>query len=142
MCNSSRMQIVKSFYNLPKKLSANWFLYLSVSALLFHVLMKRNSLDHVSYDADLLSCFDQIVHFDDMWMVNFLKGHYFTLNGFSLHGVVELGFLVNFNSKFSHVNFVITDVHDSVRSLTDWFADLIIFKNASLNCLSLQRTTL
>ena len=99
--------------------------------------MQRYTLDKVSDDANLFRCFDQIVHFDNVRMINFLQSHYFTLDRLTLHGVVEFCFLVNFNGKLPHVDFVVADIDDSVSSLTDRLADLIVLKDSSLNCLAL-----
>lgn len=137
MSNSSCVQIVKCFYDLSEKLPANRLFHLSICALLLDVLMKRYTLNIIRNDADLFSRFYQIVHLYDVWVVYFLQGHYFSLDGFSFHRVVEFCFLVDFDRIFPHIYFMVANIHDSVCSLTNRLTDLIVFQNSSLNCLAL-----
>ena len=103
MSNSSGMQEVKCFYDLFEKLPTNRLFHLSVGALLLHVLMQRYALDVICDDADLFGCFYQIMHLYNMWVIYFLQCHYFTLNSFSFHRVIEFCFLVDFDCIFAHV---------------------------------------
>lgn len=88
--NSSGVQEVKSFCDLPEELSANWLFDLSVGTLLFHVLMQRNALNIIRDDANLFRSFYQIMHLYDMWVINLLQRHYLALHRFSFHGIVQL----------------------------------------------------
>ena len=93
--------------------------------------MKRNSLDIISDDAYLLRCLYQIMHFYYMRMINLLKRHYLSLHSFSFHWIIQFRFLVDFDCVLSHVDFMIANVHDSVRSLADGLSYLIVFHDAS-----------
>lgn len=136
------MQIVKCFCNLSEKLPANGFLHLPIGTLLLNILVERNALNIICDYANLFGCFYQIMHFYNMWVVYFLQGHYFTLDGFSLHGVVQFCFLVDLNGIFAHVHLVVANVYDGVCSLTYWFADLIVFQDSSLDGLALESSAL
>jgi len=127
MCNSSGVQKIKSFSDLPEEFPAYRLFNLSVCTLLFHVLMQGNALNVIRHDANLLGRFYQIMHLNDMRMVNLFQSHYFTLHCFSFHRVIQFRFLVDFNSVFSHVNFVVAHMYDGVCPLTDGFANLVVF---------------
>lgn len=72
MGDSLGMKVVESLDNLFEEASACALFDHPVGALLLHILVKRNPLDVVCHDTNLLACFDEIVHFDDVWVVDFL----------------------------------------------------------------------
>ena len=132
MSDACMMKVIERVYNLLEKLTTYIFFYLSVGALLFHILMKRYSRNIVCNYAYLLTSFYQIIHFDNMRVVNFLQSHNFPLNCFSFHTIVQLRLLIYFNSKLAHVHFVITSVHCCVCSLADGFADLVVLQHTMM----------
>ena len=52
--DSSRVQEIERFCDLPEELTTNRLFDLSVGALLLHVLMQRNALNIICHDANLL----------------------------------------------------------------------------------------
>ena len=79
------MKVIKCLGNLLEKLATDRLLDLAVGALLLNILVERDSRNVVSNNADLFTGFDQIIHLDDMWMVDLLQSHDFSLNGFAFH---------------------------------------------------------
>jgi hypothetical protein len=129
--NSSGVQEIKSFSDLPEEFSAYRFFNLSVCTLLFHILVQRDPLNIIRHDANLLGSFYQIMHLYDMWVVNLFQSHYLTLHSFSFHGIVQLRLLVDFYCVFPHVDFVVAHMYDGVCPLADGFAYLVVFHDAS-----------
>ena len=60
------------------------------------------------------------------------------MDSFSFHWIIKFNFLIYFNSIFSHIYLMITNIHYSVCSLSNWFTNLIVFKNTSLNSLTMK----
>lgn len=79
------MKVVKRFNDLFVKPSTDGFLDLPVGTLLFDVLVERYALDVVSNNADGFTSFNQVVHFDDVWVVDLLQSHDLPLNCFTFH---------------------------------------------------------
>jgi hypothetical protein len=71
------------------------------------------------------------MHSDDVWMVNLFQSHYFSLNCFSLHTVVQFRLLIYFNSIFLLRSFIITTINHCISTLSDWFAYTVTFKSTS-----------
>ena len=72
MSNSFSVKIVKTLRNLLEEPSAYRLFYYSVGALLLYILMKTYASNEISNDTYLLISFDQIIHLDNVWMVDFL----------------------------------------------------------------------
>ena len=72
MCDTLRMQVIKALNDLFKVPSTNWLLDLSVGALLFDILVQTYALNEISYNADLFLSFYKVMHFNYIWMINFL----------------------------------------------------------------------
>ena len=70
------------------------------------------------------------MHLDNIRMVNFLERQNFSLHSFSLHAVVKLRFLVNFDSELLHADLVEANVNDSISSLPNGLPDLVVFQAA------------
>jgi hypothetical protein len=66
------------------------------------------------------------MHFNDVWMINFLKRKDFSLDSLSFHGVIEFGFLVDFDCELLHCRFFVTDVDHCIGTLADWLANLVV----------------
>ena len=129
MRNPFRMQIIKGFSYLLEEPSAHTFSHLAVCALLLHILVQARAGYIVGDDAYLLRGFYQVVHPDDVRVIDSFQSHDFSLDGFSLHGVVQLCFLVNFNSKFPLSWGVHAQVYYSVSTLANWLTNLIVFED-------------
>jgi hypothetical protein len=82
------MQVIKSLGNLLEESAADALLDLPIRALLFDILVQRYAFNVISNQAYLLASFNYIVHSDYVWVINFLKCHYFTLDCLPLHGII------------------------------------------------------
>ena len=87
--------------------------------------MQRNTLDIVHDDAYLLRRLNEVMHPDDVGMVDLLERHYLSLHGLALHAVVKLRLLINLDGILLHAALVVTGVNHSVGALTDWLSDLV-----------------
>ena len=125
MSDPTSMQVIKAFCDLLKESPADRLFDDSVGAHVLDILMKRDALNVVHNNADLLLCLYQVMHPDDVWVVDLLQGHDLALNSFSLHAVVQFGFLIDFDCIFFHVTFVVASVNHSICSLADWLANLV-----------------
>jgi hypothetical protein len=96
---------------------------------LLDILVQRDALNEVSHDANLLARFDEIIHFDDVWMVDLLEGHDFALNCLPLHRVVQLDLLIYLNCILAHVLLVVAHIHRCISSLTDGLANLVVVED-------------
>lgn len=134
--NTFVMKVIKSFYDLFEEPAADRFFHLSVCALLLDVLVQRDAWDVVCYDADGLACFYQIVHLDDVRVIDLLQRHDFPLHGLSLHRVVQFGLLVDLDGVLLHVYFVVANVNNGVRTLTNCFTNLVLVDAVLLLTLS------
>lgn len=131
MSNFIWVKIFKRFPYLLKKSSANTFFYYSICTLLLHILMQWNSLNIISYNAYLFLCFYQIVHFNYIWMIYFLKSHYFSLNSFSFHTIIQFWLLINLDCILFHCVLMVAGVYNSISTLTNRFSYLIVVKRAT-----------
>ena len=129
------MQVVKGFCDLSEKASAGRFFDLAVCALLLDVLVQRDALDVVGDDANLFVGFDQVVHFDDVRVVNLLEGHDFSLHRLSLHRVVQLDLLVDLDRQLLLRELVVARVDCGVGALSDGLADLVVVEDVCTKCL-------
>lgn len=125
------MKIFESFSYLLKKSSANTLFNYSICTLLLHILMQWYSLNIIRNNAYLFLSFYQIVHFNNIRMINFFKSHYFSLNSFSFHAIIKFWFLINFDCILFHGVLVIAGIYNSISTLTNWFSYLIIIKRAT-----------
>lgn len=130
--NALRMQVLERLSNLLKISPAYVFLYLSVDALVLHVLMQRDPRDVVSHDADLFAGFNQVVHPDYVWVIDLLESHDLPLDCFPLHAVIEFDLLIYFDGALLHRRLVITDVHDCESPLSNCLSDLIAVERATV----------
>ena len=98
--------------------------------------MQASARYIVCDNAYLLGGFNQVMHPDDVRMVDSFQSHDFSLNGFTLHGVVQLCFLINLNSKFPLSWLVHAQMYYRVSPLANWLTNLIIFKNTQTHRLT------
>ena len=122
------VKVVKRLTNLFEELSADRFFDLPVRALLLDILVQRYALNHICDDADLFARFNEVIHLDDVWMINLLEGHDFSLDCFALHRVIELDLLVNLDCVLLHVKFVVADVNCCVGTLANRLTDLVVIE--------------
>lgn len=122
------MQIIKCLSNLLEKSPTDALLDLAVCALLFNVLMQGYALDVVCDEAYLFTSLNNIMHPNNVRVIDFLQGQYLALHGLPLHAVVQFDFLINFDSTFLHRLLVVTSVHGCVGTLPNGLADLIVIK--------------
>lgn len=71
------------------------------------------------------------MHLNYIRMIYFLKSHYFSLDSFSFHAIIQFWFLIYFYCIFLHCVFVIASIDNSVCTLTDGLSDLIIIKRTT-----------
>jgi hypothetical protein len=72
MCNSIMVQVLKRLRDLLEKSAACLFLDLPTRRTVnFDIMMHTNSIYKVCDDAYLLISFNQIMHFNTIWMINF-----------------------------------------------------------------------
>lgn len=131
MGDSASMQVIKAFCDLLKESPADRLFDDSVGAHVLNILMKRNALNVVHDNADLLLCLYQVMHPDDVWVVDLLQGHDLALNSFTLHTVVQFSFLIDFDCVFFHVTLVVASVNHSISSLADRLANLVRLKSTA-----------
>jgi hypothetical protein len=129
------VQVVESLDYLFEEPPAGGLLDLSIGALLLDVLVERDALDVVGDDADLPGCLDEVVHFDDVGVVDLLQSHDLPLHCFLLHVVIQLGLLVNLNGELLSSALVVTSVHLRIGSLPYRSAKLVILQLALLGFL-------
>ena len=72
MRNPLMMQVIECFANLFKETPTYIFLDLSIDTLMLDILMQGYSRDIVGHYANLFVCFDQIVHSNNVWMIDLL----------------------------------------------------------------------
>ena len=68
------------------------------------------------------------MHFNYIWMINFLQCHYFSLHSFSFHAIIQLWFLIYLYCIFLHCVFVVASIDYSICTLADGLSDLIVIK--------------
>jgi hypothetical protein len=68
--NTFLVKIVKSLRDLLEESAAHWLFDLAVGALLLDVLMQTYAADVVGHDANCLRGFNQIMHLDDIGVIN------------------------------------------------------------------------
>lgn len=73
VCNAPGMQIVEGFRDLLEEAATDALFYLSVRALLLDVLVQRYAFDVVGYQTDLLAGFNDVVHSNNVRMIDFLE---------------------------------------------------------------------
>ena len=71
------------------------------------------------------------MHLYYVWVIDFFKSHYFSLNCFSFHTIVQFWFLVYLNCIFFHCVFVVAGIDYSIRTLANRLSNLIIIKWAT-----------
>ena len=82
------MEVIKSLCDLLEESAAHWLFHLAVGALLLDVLVQTNAANVISHDANCLRCFNQIMHLDNVGVINLFQSQNFSLNSLSFHGVV------------------------------------------------------
>lgn len=132
MRNTLIMQVIECFTDLFEESPTNILLYLPIDTLVLDVLVQRYTRNIISHNANLLVCFDQIMHSNYIWMINLLQCHYFTLHRLSFHAVIELHFLINLYCTFFHTCLMIAYINNCKCALTDSLADLVVFEQACL----------
>lgn len=65
------------------------------------------------------------MHFNAIWMIDFTKGYYFSLNCLSFHIVIQFGFFVNFDRELFLVFAMVANSDNGIGSLADNFSDLV-----------------
>lgn len=88
MGDASVVQVVKAFGYLLEKASTSRLRHLSVHAALLNKLMERDAADVIGNDGDLFGGLDEIVHSNDVRVVDLLESKYLSLYRLPLHAVV------------------------------------------------------
>lgn len=125
------VKVVECLNDLLEESATGSLLDLTVGALLLDILVQRDASNVVCDDADLFAGLDEVIHFDDVRVVNLFQRHDFSLHSLSLHRIVQLYFLVNFDSVFSHVELVVAHVNCRVGALPDGLANLVLVKDVA-----------
>ena len=123
--NTTRMKILERLGHLLEEASAHALLDDTVRALRLHVLVQRDAGNVVHHDADLLLRLYQVVHPDDVRVVDLLQRHDLPLHRLALHTVVEFRLLIDLDSVLLHAAFIVARIHHGVRALADGLAYLI-----------------
>lgn len=126
--NAFVMQIIKSFSDLLEEAAADALLHLAIRALLFDVLVQRYAFNVIGHEANLLTCFNYVVHSDYVRVINFLQGKDLALHSLPLHAIIQFNFLINFDGTLLHGLLMVASVDACVGALADGLADLIILK--------------
>lgn len=128
MSNSIRMQIFKSLYNLLEKSSTYGFFHHSICTLSLNILVNTYATNIISYDTYLLCRFNEVVHLNNIGMVDLSESYDLPLHGLSLHTIIELYLVINLNGVFLLSLFVMANPYNSICSLSDDFSNLVVIK--------------
>ena len=85
MRNTFLVKIVKSLRDLLEKSAAHRLFHLAVGALLLDILVQTYAADVVGHDANCLRSFNQIMHLDDVRVINLFQSKNLSLNSLSFH---------------------------------------------------------
>jgi hypothetical protein len=122
------MQIIEGLYNLLEKSSTYGFLDHSVGTLSLYILVNTYATDIIGYDTYLLCRFNEVVHFDNIGMVDLSESYDLPLHGLSLHAIIELYLVIYLNGVFLLGLFVMANPYNSICSLSDDFSNLVVFE--------------
>lgn len=128
MSNPIRMQIVEGLYNLLEKSSTCGLFDHSVGTLSLNILVNTYATDIISNDTYLLCRFNEVVHFNNIGMVDLSKSNDLPLHGLSLHAIIELYLVIYLNGVFLLGRFVMANPYYSIGSLSDDFSNLVVFE--------------
>jgi len=128
MSNPIRMQIFKSLYNLLEKSSTYGFFHHSICTLSLNILVNTYATNIISYDTYLLCRFNEVVHLNNIGMVDLSESYDLPLHGLSLHTIIELYLVINLNGIFLLSLFVMANPYNSICSLSDDFSNLVVIK--------------
>lgn len=128
MSNPIRMQIFKSLYNLLEKSSTYGFFHHSICTLSLNILVNTYATNIISYDTYLLCRFNEVVHLNNIGMVDLSESYDLPLHGLSLHTIIELYLVINLNGVFLLGLFVMANPYNSICSLSDDFSNLVVIK--------------
>eukprot|EP00356_Strombidium_inclinatum_P004515 CAMPEP_0170487398 /NCGR_PEP_ID=MMETSP0208-20121228/6218_2 /TAXON_ID=197538 /ORGANISM="Strombidium inclinatum, Strain S3" /LENGTH=253 /DNA_ID=CAMNT_0010761661 /DNA_START=337 /DNA_END=1098 /DNA_ORIENTATION=- len=124
------MQVVEGLSDLLEEATAGGFFYLAVGALLLDELVEADTTNIISYYANLLAGFDQVVHLDDVGMVNLPESQDLPLHRLPLHTIVELRFLINLDGILLHCLFVLALVNYRISTLANGLSNSIVLQLA------------
>lgn len=86
--NTFLMEVIKGLRNLFEESSAHWLFHLAVGALLLDVLVQTNAANIIGYDANCLWSFNQIMHLDNVRVINLFQSKNLSLNSLSFHWII------------------------------------------------------
>lgn len=82
------MEVIKGLCDLLEESAAHWLFYLAVGALLLDVLVQTYAANVIRHDANCFRGLNQIMHLDNVRMINLFQSENFSLNSLSFHGVI------------------------------------------------------
>ena len=88
MRNTFLVKIVKSLRDLLEESAAHRLFHLAVGALLLDILVQTYPTDIVGHDANCLRGFNQIMHLDNVGVINLFQSKNLSLNSLSFHRVI------------------------------------------------------
>lgn len=132
MCNIQWMHIFDSFKNLFEHPPTLAFIDSPLRINILQILLQWYPINILYHKVDLPRGIDQLHHFDHIWVIEFLKHCYLTLNSFAFHLIVEFELFVNLQSVFLVGLLVLNETHWSVSSLANLLTDNIVVQRGSL----------